>query len=67
LVHHDQTEDYPEWWTIRLYNDDFQSFSAEDRVVIFNWASDIIKTMRESGILVWPEKFEKAPEGVWNG
>jgi arabinogalactan endo-1,4-beta-galactosidase len=58
--------DYGEWWTIQLSSKNFNSFSGEDRVVIFNWISDIIRTMRLAGIKVWPEKFEKAPE-VSNG
>lgn len=60
LVRHN-TEDYGEWWTIRLYQDNFDSFSGEDRVVIFNWVSDIIRTMRAAGIKVWPEKFDHTP------
>lgn len=46
LVHFEETEIAPEYWTIRLYRDNFDSFSGEDRLVIFNWASDTIKSMR---------------------
>jgi hypothetical protein len=67
LVYHEGSEGVPEWWTLRMYEDNFRKFSGEDRLVIFNWASDIIKRIRDCNVAIWPEKFENVPEGVWNG
>lgn len=38
--------DTPEFWSIRLYRDNFDRFSKEDQHVIFNWVSDTIRHMR---------------------
>lgn len=51
----------PEFWTVRLYRDNFDSFTAEDRMVIFNWVSDIIKDMRVFEPRSYVEVYERAP------
>jgi len=61
LVHHKAEEPLPEYWTIRLYEDNFNSFSGEDRVVIFNWISDMVRNMRIFEPRVYVEKFEGLP------
>ncbi len=53
--------DTPEYWTVRLYRDDFDSNSAADRLVIFNWVSDIIAHMRKIDENVYVEVYERAP------
>lgn len=54
-------EGNPQFWTVRLYRDNFDSFSGEDRLVIFNWVSDTIKKMRIFNPNVWVEVFERVP------
>lgn len=54
-------EGNPEFWTIRLYRDDFDSFSAEDRMAIFNWVSDTIKKIRVVEPNCWVEVHERVP------
>lgn len=51
----------PEYWTIRLYTDNFNSFSAEDRMVIFNWVSDTLRLIRVVEPRCYVEKYEKVP------
>lgn len=65
LIHHPEREEegqlLPEFWTVRLYRDNFDSFSAEDRLVIFNWVSDIIKDMRVFEPRSYVEVHERVP------
>jgi len=65
LVHFDEIPDdgqgngNPEYWTIRLYRDNFDRFSAEDRLVISNWVSDVIKNIRLIQPLIYLEVYER--------
>lgn len=61
LVHFEETEESPEYWTVRMYRDNFDSFSGEDRLVIFNWVSDIIKSMRVFEPRSYVEVLERVP------
>ncbi len=61
LVNFEEQPDAPEYWTIRLYRDNFDSFSPEDRLVIHNWVSDIIRNMRLIEPRVYLEVFERTP------
>lgn len=54
-------EGNPQFWTIRLYRDDFDSFSGEDRMAIFNWVSDTIKSIRAVEPNCWVEVHERVP------
>lgn len=51
----------PEYWTVRLYRDNFDTFSKEDQFVLFNWVSDIIRTMRLIEPRTYLEVFERMP------
>lgn len=51
----------PEFWTLRLYRDNFDQFSAEDRLVISNWVTDVIKAMRLFQPLFYLEVHERMP------
>lgn len=51
----------PQFWTIRLYRDNFDSFSGEDRMAIFNWVSDTIKKIRLVEPNCWVEVHERVP------
>lgn len=61
LVYFEETDDNMEYWTIRLYRDNFESFSAEDKLVIFNWVSDVIRNIRTIEPNCWPEVYERVP------
>lgn len=62
LVYHDPgPQGEPEYWTVRLYRDDFDDNSAEDKLALFNWASDVIKTMRTVEPHSYVEVLERAP------
>jgi hypothetical protein len=61
LVHFPAGAENEEFWTIRLYRDDFDNNSAEDRLVIFNWVSDTIKAMRIIEPNVYVEVYERVP------
>lgn len=61
LVHFAEQEDAPEYWTLRLYRDNFESFSTESKVVIHNWVSDILRNMRMIEPRVYLEVFERMP------
>lgn len=60
LVHFPSGADNEEYWTLRLYRDNFETFSAEDKLVIFNWASDTIRLMR----MVEPNSYVEVHERV---
>lgn len=51
----------PAYWGVILYRDNFDSFSGEDRVVIFNWASDIVSSIRVVEPRCYVEMEEKVP------
>jgi hypothetical protein len=62
LVHFEEVPDEsPEYWTIRLYRDNFDKFPAEDRLVISNWVSDVIRNIRLIQPLVYLEVHERMP------
>lgn len=61
LVHFEEQEDSPEYWTVRLYRDNFNFFTGEDRLRIFNWVSDIIKSMRVIEPRSYVEVHERMP------
>lgn len=66
LVHFPEIEEEPgqfrpEFWTVRLYRDNFDAFSKEDQLVIFNWVSDIIKSMRAVEPRSYVEVHERVP------
>lgn len=61
LVSYPETEETPEFWTVRLYRDNFESFSTESKVVIHNWVSDILRNMRMIEPRVYLEVFERMP------
>lgn len=61
LVHFEAEEQHPEYWTLRLYRDDFDSFPVEDRLVIHNWVSDTIKAIRLIEPNCWVEVYERVP------
>lgn len=52
----------PSFWTVRLYRDNFDSFSVEDRIVIHNWVSDIISSVREIEPRCYMEVDERVPK-----
>lgn len=54
-------EGNPQFWTIRLYRDNFETFSAEDKMVIFNWVSDIIRSIRVVEPNCFVEVYERMP------
>jgi hypothetical protein len=51
----------PEFWTVRLYRDNFDSFSAEDRLVISNWINELIRNIRTFQPLFYLEVHERMP------
>lgn len=61
LVYFAPQPDAPEFWTIRCYRDEFNALSGEDKVVVFNYISDIIKNIKAVEPNVWPEIYETAP------
>lgn len=61
LVYFKPTDDNMEYWTVRLYRDNFETFSAEDKLVIFNWVSDVIQNIRTVEPNCWPEVYERVP------
>lgn len=61
LVQFDAQGDQPEYWTIRLYRDDFDNNSGEDRMAIFNWVSELLRTIRIIEPNCWVEVYERAP------
>lgn len=61
LVHFRQVGETPEFWTIRLYRDDFDRNTAEDKLVIFNWVSEMVKTVRMIEPNCYVEVYERVP------
>lgn len=64
LVYHEagQVDKYaPEYWTLRLYRDNFDSFPTEDRWVIFNWVNDVLSEMRKFDENCTLEVYERVP------
>lgn len=51
----------PRFAVVRLYRDNFEEFSENQKVVISLWISDIIKLAREAGVQTYLEVFEYAP------
>lgn len=52
----------PDFWTVRLYRENFDSFSGEDRIVIYNWVSDIIAEIRKIHPRCYIEAHERTPQ-----
>jgi len=61
LVHFEEVNETPEFWTLRVYRDSFESFNAEDKLVIHNWISDVIKNIRLVEPNCWLEVYENTP------
>lgn len=61
LVHFDPGAENEEFWTIRLYRDDFDKNNSEDKLVIFNWVSDTIRLMRMVEPNCYVEVYERVP------
>lgn len=61
LVHFASGAENEEYWTIRLYRDNFDSFSKEDQLVIFNWVSDVIRLIRMIEPNCYVEVYERVP------
>lgn len=51
----------PPYWTVRLYRDDFDNNTDQDKLVIFNWVSDVIQTIRQIEPNCYVEVHERAP------
>ncbi len=63
LVHFPaQPSGEPEYWTIRLYEDNLKLFSGEDKGVIARWAWIVLAEMHKHGIMAYAEKYERVPD-----
>jgi len=62
LVFYEETDFNPEYWGVMLYRDNFETFSGEDKLVIFNWVSDVVRTIRNvTGANCYAEVDERVP------
>lgn len=61
LVHFPAGAENEEYWTVRLYRDDFDANTAEDKLVIFNWVSDTIRLIRMVEPNCYVEVYERVP------
>lgn len=61
LVHFPAGAENEEFWTVRLYRDDFEAHNAEDKLSIFNWVSDTIRLMRMVEPNCYVEVYERVP------
>ena len=76
LVYHDPDGEIPEFWTLRMYRDNLKAldYSTENSIVVHNWVSDIMRSLRaveaaQRGVdaeygRVWLEIFDTMPKGV---
>jgi hypothetical protein len=47
LVNYPVTADNPvEFWAVRVYRNNFSTFSAESQVALHRWIEDVIKSLR---------------------
>jgi hypothetical protein len=62
LVYFEPVGEQPDYWTLRLYRDDFEDNSAEDKLVLHNWISDLIYKIREYEPHTYVEVYERVPK-----
>lgn len=62
LMYFESINETPEFWTLRVYRDEFETFKPEDKLVIHNWISDVIRTIRMIEPNMFLEVYESASE-----
>lgn len=53
--------EYPHWLTLRMYRDNFELFSDDQRVMLAEWFAGQIKKINGLGIPCYAEVFEFVP------
>ena len=56
--------EYPGYFTIRLYRDNFDSFPDTKRLAFSEWISEIIKNVRASGVDIYLEVYNDRQSSV---